>query len=245
MHAKNKKLQQNYTAHISEPVKAQCFQRGKFTKKWSLMYQSSGWATLTSKPLNYLRLAYLSKNECMANRKLKIHTWCGLSSGTNPSTLELISFIIYWLQASIWTREWRIQACKCFRTINHSHVKERMWKKTFYMRTAATGKKLTKQNNWAGYVFVTESVAPLCPPYYILILAWRGRGFLTFKVKTLILPLDVLICRLRPTRSRPMGVLCEKVSGRNLAETALYGGTLCAGTGGRVTGYQGNRKIQY
>lgn len=35
-----------------------------------------------------------------------------------------------------------------------------------------------------------------------------------------------------------MGVLCEKVKGRNLAETALYGGTWWAGTGGLVIGYR-------
>lgn len=56
------------------------------------------------------------------------------------------------------------------------------------------------------------------------------------------LPLNVLICCLRPTRSSPIGVLCEKVKGRNLAETALYGGTWCAGTGGRVTGYREKNK---
>lgn len=33
--------------------------------------------------------------------------------------------------------------------------------------------------------------------------------------------LDALICRRRPTRSSPMGVLWEKVNGRNRAETAL------------------------
>lgn len=34
-------------------------------------------------------------------------------------------------------------------------------------------------------------------------------------------PLDALICRRRPTRSSPMGVLRENVNGRNRAETAL------------------------
>lgn len=48
--------------------------------------------------------------------------------------------------------------------------------------------------------------------------------------------------RRRPTRSSPMGVLWEKAHGRSRADTARYGGTWCAGTGGRAAGCKGKER---
>lgn len=56
---------------------------------------------------------------------------------------------------------------------------------------------------------------------------------------------DVLICLLRPTRSKPIGVLWEKVNGRILADTALYGGISCEGMGGRTTDWKQNKRTKH